>query len=295
VLAGAQLLVLLTLAQARGATDVPAAPPHPSERLLAYRGIETAVRYVPGALDRAVHVAKRLDLLVGELEKPLGVVFPLTAVVLSRDEWDRRGLNRSYGLPEPLSVGSIAVPAAGDAGTVEEWRKWLGTDLPDIGGVPMVGTAQDASSLMLSDVVLQVEACELLFDRTPAGKSEPWIRGLLSHIAALSLWSQFEPSRMAEIEMVWTRIRGQIPALLELDEIDRPEPAPLQMERWLWAESHLFEGALLAHAAGGGKAFNKLVKTMHKDAKPPTREEMIALYPPLAGWLEALPAETGIR
>jgi hypothetical protein len=291
------LLVVLALTQAQAAKNAPPpARPRPSEPLLAYKGEEVAVRYSPGALDRAVHVARRLDLIIAQLRKPLDIVFPLTVVVLSREEWESRGLSRTYGLPQPLSVGSVAVPAAGDAGTVRKWKSWLGSDLPSIGGVPMVGTAEDSASLMLSDVVLQVEVCELLFGRTPAGDGEPWIRGLLSHLAAISLWSDFEPRRSAEIALIWSRIRGQVPPLLALEkELQRGGESPLAMERWLLAESYLFEGAAQAHAAGGTKTLMKLLKTMRRDHKAPTREQMLAFYPSLTDWLEALPPEAGLH
>jgi hypothetical protein len=289
------LLVLLAMGQSRAAEALSTPPFGPAEPLLAYRGEEVAVRYVPGALDRAVHVARRLDLVVAELRQPLEVVLPLTAIVLGRDEWERKELARSYGLPQPLSVGSIAVPAAGDAGTVRKWKTWLGTGLPSIGGVPLAGTADDASSMMLSDLVLQVEVCELVFDRTPVGAADPWIRGLFSHLAAIFLWSTFEPSRMPMIESIFASMREQLPPLLALEErrVQKGGP-PLAMERWLLAESHLFDGAAQAYVAGGPKTFKKLLKTITKDAKPPTREQLLAAYPTLAGWLESLPAEAGI-
>jgi hypothetical protein len=294
-LAALPLLALLALGQSR-ATEAMSTPPFgPAEPLLAYRGEEVAVRYVPGALDRAVHVAKRLDLVIAELRGSLEVVLPLTAIVLTRDEWERKALTRTYGLPQPLSVGSIAVPASGDAGTVRKWKTWIGTELPEIGGVPLAGTADDASSLMLSDLVLQVEVCELVFDRTPVGAADPWIRGLFSHLAAISLWSTFEPSRMPMIEAIFADLREQLPLLLALEErrLEKGQP-PLAMEHWLLSESHLFEGAAQAYAAGGPKTFRKLLRTMTKDGKPPTREQLLVVYPSLAGWLESLPPDAGI-
>ena len=289
------LLALLALGQSRAAEAMSTPPFSPAEPLLAYRGEEVAVRYVPGALDRAVHVAKRLDLVIAELRHSLEVVLPLTAIVLGRDEWERKDLARTYGLPQPLSVGSIAVPASGDAGTVRKWKTWLGTELPDIGGVPLAGTADDASSLMLSDLVLQVEVCELVFDRTPVGAADPWIRGLFSHLAAISLWSTFEPSRMPMIESIFASMREQLPPLLAL-EARRQEKGspPLAMEHWLLAEAHLFDGAAQAYATGGPKVFKKLLRTITKDGKPPTREQLVVAYPTLAGWLESLPPEAGI-
>ncbi len=295
-LAALPLLAVLAMAQSRAAEAMSTPPFGPAEPLLSYAGEEVAVRYVPGALDRGVHVARRLDLVIGELRHSLQVVLPLTVIVLSRDEWERQGLARTYGLPQPLSGGSIAVPAAGDAGTVRKWKTWLGTELPEIGGVPLSGTADDASSLMLSDLVLQVEVCELILSRTPVGASEAWIRGLLSHLAAISLWSRFEPSRMPVIESVWARMRGQLPPLLELEPRRQQSGGapPLLMERWLLSESHLFEGASGAWAGGGFKAFKNLFKTMMKDGKPPNRAQLVLAYPSLAGWLEALPPEAGI-
>jgi hypothetical protein len=289
------LLALLALGQSRAAEAMSTPPLGPAEPLLAYRGEEVAVRYVPGALDRAVHVAKRLDLVVAEMRRSLEVVLPLTAIVLTRDEWERKGLARTYGLPQPLSVGSIAVPASGDPGTVRRWKTWLGTELPEIGGVPLAGTADDASSWMLSDLVLQVEVCELVFDRTPVGAADPWIRGLFSHLAAISLWSAFEPSRMPMIESIFASMRDQLPPLLALEERRQQKGAPpLAMEHWLLAESRLFDGAAQAWAVGGPKVFRKLLKTMAKDGRPPTREQLVAVYPTLAGWLESLPPEAGI-
>lgn len=262
---------------------------------MAYAGRHVSVRYVPGALDRALHVTRRLDLIVGELGKWLDMPLPLTAMVLDRRGWDRAGLSRPYGLPLPVSIGSVAVPAAGDEGTVKRWKTWIGTELPPMGGVPLVGTAEDASSLLLADVLLQVEVCEMLLGRTALARSEPWIRGLTSHLAAVSLWSDFEPSRTAELAMIFSRIRGQIPPLLALEQtrLEKGEP-PLAMERWLLAEAHLFEGAALAHAAGGSKTWKRLLKTMRRAKEPPTRAQILAYYPELGPWLEALPPVAGI-
>ncbi len=207
-----------------------------------------------------------------------------------------QGPARTYGLPQPLSVGTIAVPASGDEGTVRKWKTWLGTELPDIGGVPLAGTADDASSLMLSDLVLQVEVCELIFERTPMGAADPWIRGLLSHLAAISLWSDFEPSRMPEIELMWSRMRG-------------PDSAASRARAAAPAEgrSAARDGALAALGVpplrrrrraptrlGGPKTFKKLLKTMTKDEQAADARAVVALYPSLGEWLEALPPEAGI-
>ena len=100
---------------------------------------------------------------------------------------------------------------------------------------------------------------------------------------------------MTEIDWVWSRIRGQIPPLLALEprRVASGQP-PLSMERWLLAESYLYDGAAQAHATGGPKTFRRLLKTMRKNARAPTKAELFELYPPLAAWLDSLPAQAGI-
>lgn len=260
---------------------------------MAYAGEHVAVRYAPGALDRAIHVVRRLDLIVGELQQWLKMPLPLTALVLDRREWDRAGLERPYGLPLPVSIGSVAVPASGDESSVRRWKTWIGTELPALDGVPLAGTAEHASSLLLADVLLQVEVCELLLGRSVLAQSEPWIRGVAAHLAAVSLWSEFEPSRSTELAMIFERLRGQIPVLLELEprRLGQGERA-LTTERWLLTEGHYFEGASLAHASGGAKAWKRLLKSVRAE-EAPTRALMVELYPQLGPWLEALPADVG--
>jgi hypothetical protein len=296
IVTGATLALLLAAAQppvSPEATALP--PPGPSAPLMAYAGEFVSVRYAPGALDRALHVTRRLDLVVGELSKWLDMPLPLTAMVLDRVQWDRMGLTRPYGLPLPMSIGSVAVPGAGDDGTVRRWKTWIGTELPRLDGVPLVGTSEEASSLLLADVILQVEVCEQLLGRTPLLHAEPWIRGLTSHLAALSLWSDFEPGRATELALIFRRLRETIPPLFALEEqrLAHGEP-PMATERWLLAEGHLFEGATLAHAAGGTKTWKRLLKAMRKSKEPPTRAQVLEVYPAVGPWLESLPAGSGV-
>jgi hypothetical protein len=288
------LALALALAATQEPTGRDAPPPplaSPSEPLMAYAGEHVAVRYSPGALDRAVHVVRRLDLIVGQLQRWLDIPLPLTALVLDRREWDRAGLTRPYGLPLPVSIGSVAVPAVGDDVAVRKWKTWIGTELPALDGVPISGTAEHASALLLADVLLQVEVCELLLGRSALAQSEPWIRGVAAHLAAGSLWSEFEPSRATQLAMIFERLRGQIPVLLHLEprRLGQGDP-PLETERWLLTEAHYFEGASLAQAAGGAKAWKRLLKGVRAgDAL--TRALMVEIYPQLGPWLEALPAD----
>ena len=65
------------------------------------------------------------------------------------------------------------------------------------------------------------------------------------------------------------------------------------MERWLLSESHLFDGAVARLRRGrSARSYKKLLKTMIKDGKPPTRAQLVAVYPSLVGWLESLPARS---
>lgn len=293
MLATAVFSATLLLAMAPAAPQEPPervrAPYRLPERLLMISGQRAVARYTPGALDRANHVLRRLDLIADELRPQLAQPIPLVAVILSREEWEAAGFPLPYGLPLAAGTTSVAVPAAGDEGTVRRWKSWLGTDLPAVAGVPLVGTAEDAASLAMADIFLQLEACSLLMRSTPLAGSESWIRRLMGHLAATTLFRRREPSRMLEIETVFRRLRGQIPLLLEVGADRR-----MTAERWLLREAHLYEGATAMISGGGENALKRLMKKMQKSSLPLTRERLLELHPELAAWLAALPDGTGI-
>jgi hypothetical protein len=288
----ATLLVLGAL-WAVAATAQPRVGSEPSlpERLLSVGGSASTVRYVPGALDRAVHVTRRLDMIAEDLRKRVQGPYPLAAVVLGRPEWEAGGLSRPYGLPAALGTATVvvAVPAAGDDGSVRAWSQWLGTSLPPVSGVPMIGTASHASSLLLADIILQREACSIVVTNTLLVGREPWIHELMTHLAMYTLYARYEPSRLPSIELVFQRLRANLPVLLGLVD-DRVLPA----EKWLLQQAHFFEGARQLYEAGGQKALAQLWKKTRKAGGPLPRATLVAEYPVVGTWLAGIPPEVEI-
>ena len=260
------------------------------QSLMAIAGEASTVRYVPAALDRAVHVARRLDAIVLDLQKRIDGPAPLAAVVLGRREWEASSLGAPYPLPIKVGRASVvvAVPAAGDDQSVRDWKRWLGTELPSIRGVPMVGSTEHVSSLMLSDVFMQRAVCELIVHQTLLVGEEAWISGLMTHLALWTLYNALEPSRMIQIETVFHRLRVQMPLLLDLSE------GETEAEQFLLREAHFFEGAKQLYDAGGRKALNKLLKRARKGGRPLSRASLVAAFPSVQQWLAELPEAAGI-
>ena len=116
---------------------------------MVYRGEEVAVRYSPGALDRAVHVSRRLDLVIAELRHTLQVVLPVTAVVLTRQDWEQRALARRY-FEEGLANGN---PADADfyRGKLQAARYFLTWEVPSCQHELNILEARDDTCLGMHD------------------------------------------------------------------------------------------------------------------------------------------------
>ena len=205
---------------------------------------------------------------------------PISAVVLPRAQWEAAKLLRPYGLPVQIGRTEIAVPALGDRGTVRRWQQWLGTDLPPLPGRPLRGTVEEASSLGLADVFLQCEVAAIFVDRLGLAGDEPWIRGLLAHLVALTLFETYEPSRRLEIEIVYRRLANQIPPLLEAGGEERQMP----VERWLLSEAIYHQGARLVFSVNGSKTLKRVLKARRKGG-PLTGKHLLGMFPQLTAWL----------
>lgn len=264
----------LTLAPGAGAQ--PSTPLAQRGALLAIRGEVVVVRYSSGFLDRATHVLRRLDLIVAELQKRGKRPLSVSAFVISREQWEASSLARPYGLPISLGGTSVVVPGLGDAGTVKQWRQWLGSALPTLPGFPLRGSPQAASSLAVADLFLQREVAAIFVDRHGLIGRQPWVRGLFTHLAALELFARHEPTRMPEIETMYRRLGTQIPVLLELSE-----GAQMPIERWLLAESGYFAAALRVHRSQGRRALRRALKLREEGEGPLSEEAVLQLFPSL--------------
>lgn len=229
--------------------------------LLRLGGDLTEVRYTPGSLDRAANLQTRLELAARAFHKWADVDYLPELFVLNREEWQRAGYPVPYGLPLRIGARGVAAPAAGDDGTVALWRGLLGT-LPSIQGVPLRGTPDQAATMLLADVFVQLQACEGLADQLGMAGDQPWVRDFVSHVVSLGLVARLEPARLQPLDdaygLLAARHRPESRSARDL----RPD---LPLEDWLWFQAQLHRGArILLDEAGSGKDAVKRLRKLQK-------------------------------
>jgi hypothetical protein len=163
---------------------VPALPDALLAELLLLADDACDVRYVPGSLDRAAHVEEWLRALTIGGVRRTGGGSRVVAVVLDRESWGQARLACPYGMPCFAGERVVALPAAGDAGTVALWRAQLG-GLPVLDGVPFLGTPEEAASLWPADQVAASLAARSLLATSGLHADEEWVMDLLGHALAL--------------------------------------------------------------------------------------------------------------
>ena len=245
-------------------------------------GSSAIVRYVPGYLDRASHVLRRVDLVASDLTKRGREPLPLVALVVPRELWEGASLGRPYGLPVTISGMTIVVPAEGDQAVVEQWKRWLGSDLPGLRGRPLHGTPEGASALAIADLFLQREIGGLFALRHGLVGADPWILGVLSHLVALVVFDHYEPSRMLEIEAVYRRLESQVLLPLDLSGEELPVRA---VESWLHSQAGYFAAALSVYQAHGSRSLQRVLKEARKGDGNLDGHRLVRLFPELSKWL----------
>lgn len=264
---------------------VRAAPSPQSEQqpfLLALRGQSVVLNYTPGALDRAVHVQRRLELLSTDFSRWSNVQVRLRVFVLSRDEWGHFGFHLPYGLPGRVSGTTLAVPSYGDAGTVELWTQIRGFPPPPLAGIPMKGTAEEAASLALSDLLMEVEAARVLLSLGGLQGEVSWLHQLMAHSLARSAFEAYESGRLAEIDAFFDSLGSGIETPLPLNRY----AAGLELETLLWFESRFQDGARVLLASGKKNEAKGLLKQAAKSGGELTESLFFELFPEMRGWLE---------
>ena len=197
----------------------PAATSVELPHLLTLPDAAAPVRYSPGSLDRASHAQDWLRELAVVAAKRTRRAVPLRVVVLPREEWERLATGVPYGLPLVSSAGVLALPATGDAGTVALWRDAVGA-LPPIPGTPLLGSVEEAASLVAADFVAAPAAGSLLALAGGLAPEEPWVGELLGHMLALDAAYQERMGRAEAMLAFWTRIRRAAPPA-QGDELGR--------------------------------------------------------------------------
>jgi hypothetical protein len=248
--------------------------------LLPGRRVDT--RYVPEALDRAARVQARLEAL-HDLWQPFARG-PLLwrALVLDRPAWERLLPERAWGGPARLPGGLFVLPARGDLGTIAWASALLGGPPPDPGGEPLVGTRAEAGSLLVCDVLLQLEAARVFAESARLAADEPWVSGVLVQLAARYAWEAAEPGRMLGIAALFDRItatQGGLRAERLEDYRDG-----LEFERDLWFQAQFLRGADAIWVAEGPRGTARRLDRWLGRGRPPRAAELERLYPALADW-----------
>lgn len=241
------------------------------------------MHYTPGALDRAVHVQERFELLAEQF-KSWGGQPGLTAVYLiSREEWEETDLEEPFGLPGSLGTSQVALGSWGDEGSIDLWEELLGRDLPAVPDTSMRATPQEASSLWLGDLVAQVRVAGGLLETSGYYGDEPWVDGLLAHLVSLSASRIYEEIQMPQIARFWLALsqQGGGPGARALS--GRPQAdAPAEE---LWYEAQFYEGARIVLEAEGKAAPKKALKLAKKGDGRISGAELLGKYPTLGRWL----------
>ena len=275
-------LVAAVAAGLTAATPGPAAAQNADlPELLTFGGSFVRVRYVPGALDRSVHVQRRLDLLGEDFARWLGEKVLFDVFVLGRTEWKAARLNRPYGIPE-LAGDGVVLAAHGDPGTVELWRQILGRDPPAIDGRPISGTALEVAGLAMTDVLAQVEASRLLLGRSGLSVEEPWVGGLMAHLVAQAAFTLHEPSRMASLREFFDDLDPSRRADLRLSDYRLDLP----FEEWIRYQGLFFEGALIGLGSDKRPSLKPILTKTRKKGGTIDAGALAKFSPALGRWID---------
>ncbi len=225
--------------------------------LLDLPGDLAPVRYTPGALDRAAAVQKRFELLAEEFARTRFQATAIVIYVLSPEDWAAAGLTSGYGDPVALGTDALVVPAWADAEMVARVRGWLGGEIPQSIGLPLLATREEAGALGVSDILAQIAAGRLLAKRARLAGDAAWIAPVMEHIVARLAWDRFEPGRMREIA-----------ALLDAMAARDPRPGGHALAEWsenlplpgrAWFETRFLRGADLIVTTRGSRATRRML------------------------------------
>jgi len=237
-------------------------PAPPSFLLLLLRGDHVDVRYTPGSLDRAANLQLRMELMSEIFEKWSKPPPKISLFVLSREEWQRVGYRVPYGLSMRVGQNQIAAPSLGDDDTVRLWGALLHGVLPNVPGMPILGTPQHAATLVLSDTLVQLQAAEILVDEIGLGTEELWLRGVMTHLVSLSISQRLEPRRRGDLDTMYGILsRVHPPKSFSPRDFD-PD---LGLRDWFWFQAQFHRGAAAILDDEGKDAIKRMIRLDKKD------------------------------
>lgn len=268
----------------------PAFDTFPTPQFLTISGQRAAVGFLPGGLDRADHVLRRLDNLTAFFRRwSPELPVPMSAYLVDRAHWKEIGLPGLYGLPLRTSPSSVFVPAGGDEELVRMWRSALGLDiLPMVPGVPVVGTPEEAASLALADVLMQTEAARGYAVAARLQGRAGWVQEAAAHVAALVAFRQTEPQRTDELRDFFARLRSRMggPKRYDAEHFSQAlqRGQEEEIKAWLWYQGVFFAAAEVIVKKDGKRAIQRLLKLRAANGRSLSDAALLKRYPGLRDW-----------
>jgi hypothetical protein len=256
--------------------------------LLELPGETVGVRYAPGSLERASLVQAELTQLARDLGSWTGTESKLWVYLIDRQGWLEAGLDAVFGLPVGMGGGGLALPAWGDAETVELWQRALGSELPRIEAPGWRGTPEEAASLEAADLAaLSLAALDLIRAAGFWG-DEPWVEGVTAHLAALSSLRRRDPTRAARLERLFAGLLSR-PAPAQPAAGDSGERSPTGR---LLSQAALHEAARRVVERRGPGAAKEWLKPARKRGGRIEAARLLKREPELRAWMDARRGQT---
>lgn len=259
------------------------APPE-GAYLVSLPGDYATVRYTPFSLDRAARLQARLELALRSWERWANRKVAVTTFVLTREEWERSGYTVEYGLPVRVGRAGIAAPALGDDGTVALWSEVLEGMLPQVQGAPMRGTPQQAATMVLADIVVQLLVAEIVIDEVGLAGNANWVRGLNTHVASLDFVRRKEAARLPDLNAMYRLIIERRGEKIMSSRDYQPD---LELSDWLYFQACFHFGAQAILSKEGKGALKKLRKLAKKDGGVLQGDRLLRHYDDLDAWHHA--------
>lgn len=248
--------------------------------LLRLPGDRATIRYTPGHLDRAANLQSRLELSARIFERWTDRPIELMAYVLGGDDWTQANFGMPYGIPIRVGRLGVAAPAAGDDSTIRLWAKMLQGILPTVHGLPLRGTPQEAASLVVVDIVIQLLVAEALVDEVRVGGDQHWVRGLMTHVVALGLVKSFDEGRLPDLDAMYALLTQEHGVRAFSARDYQPD---LALHDWLWFQAQFHAGAKVLIDKEGRDAVKKMIKLSKKQGTVPG-DLLLKRYKPLNEW-----------
>lgn len=249
--------------------------------LLKLPGELVTVHYTPGSLNRSAELQLHLQEVLRAFGRWADQKPRLSLYMLSRQDWQATRYDLPYGVPLRVGALSLAAPAAGDAGTGQLWTEVIGGLLPRVTDIPYGGTPQAAATLVLADLLVQQLSAEILIDETGLGGDQPWVRGLVTHLAAVDVLRRYDPDRLSDLNAMYGAIsRERGPQAMSV----RDYHPDLSLRDWLWFQGQFHFGAQVILEQEGKGSLKKMKKLRKQGGGVLRGEELLREYEALNDW-----------